>query len=152
MTCVLLPFPATSLTQMTSPPGVCPLQLPFQVTLTKQSPDMSAQAVIYKPNEHADEYIVFVEDVAEVSVGSEPLCCIDTRIYGPSRADSAVVQYEQWKTDKSIAMSRFLGQFSIVSYSPSNLILSPVNNRTHRPKCWIHRDELTGEISPIITL
>jgi len=29
---------------------------------------MSNQAVIYKPNEHADEYIVFVEDVAEVSL------------------------------------------------------------------------------------
>ena len=27
---------------------------------------MSVQAVIYKPNEHADEYIVFIEDVKEV--------------------------------------------------------------------------------------
>ena len=30
---------------------------------------MSAQACIWKPNEHADEYIVFVEDVKEVSWG-----------------------------------------------------------------------------------
>jgi hypothetical protein len=28
---------------------------------------MAAQAVIYKPNEHADEYMVFIGDVAEVS-------------------------------------------------------------------------------------
>ena len=28
---------------------------------------MSAHAIIYKPNEHADEYIVFVDDVKEVS-------------------------------------------------------------------------------------
>lgn len=31
------------------------------------SPVMAAQAVIYKPNEHADEYMVFIGDVAEVS-------------------------------------------------------------------------------------
>ena len=29
----------------------------------------STKAVIYKPNEHADEYMVFVEDVDEVSSG-----------------------------------------------------------------------------------
>lgn len=25
------------------------------------------QAIIYKPNEHADEYVIFVDDVKEVS-------------------------------------------------------------------------------------
>lgn len=58
----------------------------------KHGEGKSAIAVIWRPNEHADEYIVFVEDVAE---------------------------YEQWKEDKSIALSRFLGQFSIFKSSTS---------------------------------
>jgi hypothetical protein len=29
----------------------------------------TTQCVIYRPNEHAEEYIVFIDDVAEVSVG-----------------------------------------------------------------------------------
>lgn len=33
------------------------------------------------------------------------------------RADLCVcLQYEQWKTDKSVALARFVGQFSIVSW------------------------------------
>jgi len=47
---------------------------------------MSAHPIIYKPDPHGDEYIVFIEDPKE---------------------------YEDWKTDKSIALARFLGQFSI---------------------------------------
>lgn len=30
------------------------------------------QTVIYKPNEHADEYIVAIDDVAEVCVSTHP--------------------------------------------------------------------------------
>jgi hypothetical protein len=63
------------------------------------------QTVIYKPNEHADEYIVAIDDVAEVSP------CPSCLVY----RSSTDVQYEQWKTDKSIALSRFVGQFAIVS-------------------------------------
>ncbi|KAK4684483.1 hypothetical protein P7C73_g5695, partial [Tremellales sp. Uapishka_1] len=51
---------------------------------------MSNTTVIYKPNEHADEYIVFVEDEAE---------------------------YKQWKDQptgsKDLALARFVGQFAI---------------------------------------
>ncbi|KAK8869473.1 hypothetical protein IAR55_000037 [Kwoniella newhampshirensis] len=53
---------------------------------------MSAVAVIYKPNEHAEEYQVFIDDVAE---------------------------YEAWKSDKSIALSRFVGTFEIFKSSTS---------------------------------
>ncbi|KAI9637780.1 ribosome maturation protein [Dioszegia hungarica] len=52
----------------------------------------SAQTVIYRPNEHADEYIVFIDDEAE---------------------------YNAWKEDKSIALARFVGQFSIFKSSTS---------------------------------
>ncbi|RSH93774.1 hypothetical protein EHS25_006422 [Saitozyma podzolica] len=51
-----------------------------------------AKAVIWKPSEHADEYIVFVDDIKE---------------------------YEAWKEDKSIALSRFLGQFAIFKSATS---------------------------------
>ncbi|ODN92084.1 hypothetical protein L198_05756 [Cryptococcus wingfieldii CBS 7118] len=52
-----------------------------------------ANAVLYKPNEHADEYQVFVDDVAE---------------------------YEAWKGGaKDIALSRFLGIFSIFKSATS---------------------------------
>ena len=80
------------------------------------------QTVIYRPNEHADEYIVAIDDVAEVS--RVPL--IRPHIYLSHFAPSfnctagqrvhANNQYEQWKTDKSIALSRFVGQFAIVSH------------------------------------
>jgi len=77
------------------------------------------QTVIYKPNEHADEYIVAIDDVAEVSpcptLLSPCLLFISTLIM-PLRI-SADIQYEQWKTDKSIALSRFVGQFAIVSHT-----------------------------------
>lgn len=52
-------------------------------------------AVIYRPHEHADEYLVFVEDDKE---------------------------FKEWKAQpqggKSIALSRFVGNFSIVSPPP----------------------------------
>ncbi|WVQ86240.1 hypothetical protein IAT38_008408 [Cryptococcus sp. DSM 104549] len=53
----------------------------------------AAVAILYKPNEHADEYMVFVDDVAE---------------------------YERWKAGATeIALSRFLGQFSIYKSATS---------------------------------
>lgn len=49
-------------------------------------------AVIYRPHEHADEYLVFIDDEAE---------------------------YQEWKDQpiggKSIALARFIGNFVIVS-------------------------------------
>lgn len=49
-------------------------------------------AVIWRPHEHADEYLVFVDDEAE---------------------------YKQWKEQpvggKDIALARFIGNFEIVS-------------------------------------
>ena len=60
--------------------------------MTGQHDNNPVQTVIYKPNEHADEYIVAIDDVAE---------------------------YEQWKTDKSIALSRFVGQFAIFKSATS---------------------------------
>ncbi|KAE8542791.1 hypothetical protein D1P53_000854 [Cryptococcus gattii VGV] len=52
-----------------------------------------AVAVVYKPNEYADEYMVFVDDVAD---------------------------YERWKDGaKDIALSRFIGQFSIYKSATS---------------------------------
>lgn len=49
-------------------------------------------SVIYRPSEHADEYIVFIDDEAE---------------------------YKQWKAQplggKDIALARFIGNFEIVS-------------------------------------
>jgi len=49
-------------------------------------------AVIYRPHEHAEEYLVFVDDEAE---------------------------YKQWKEQpqggKDIALARFIGNFNIVS-------------------------------------
>jgi hypothetical protein len=38
--------------------------------MTGQHDNTPIQTVIYKPNEHADEYLVIVDDVAEVSRGS----------------------------------------------------------------------------------
>jgi hypothetical protein len=38
--------------------------------MTGQHDTTPVQTVIYKPNEHADEYIVAIDDVAEVSPGS----------------------------------------------------------------------------------
>ncbi|KAK1925222.1 ribosome maturation protein [Papiliotrema laurentii] len=56
----------------------------------------TTQAVVYKASnnriDHAEEYIVFVEDVKE---------------------------YEQWKSDKSIALARFIGTFQIFKSSTS---------------------------------
>jgi hypothetical protein len=76
------------------------------------------QTVIYKPNEHADEYIVAIDDVAEVSLSFYPLTISPSHhtlnLFG--KEDYADKQYEQWKTDKSIALSRFVGQFAIVSH------------------------------------
>jgi hypothetical protein len=76
------------------------------------------QTVIYKPNEHADEYIVAIDDVAEVSGHlsslSSPSLVLLTLLLLEERV-RANIQYEQWKTDKSIALSRFVGQFAIVS-------------------------------------
>ncbi|WVO16917.1 hypothetical protein L204_104603 [Cryptococcus depauperatus] len=53
----------------------------------------TATAVVYKPNEHEDEYMVFVDDVAE---------------------------YQRWlEGDKSIALARFIGQFAIFKSATS---------------------------------
>jgi len=60
--------------------------------MTGQHDNRPAQAIIYKPDEHADEYMVLVDDVAE---------------------------WEQWKADKSIALSRFVGQFAIYKSATS---------------------------------
>ncbi|CAD6574989.1 MAG: hypothetical protein TREMPRED_001265 [Tremellales sp. Tagirdzhanova-0007] len=53
---------------------------------------MSNHPVIWRPNEHADEYIVYIEDVEE---------------------------WIKWKEDKSIAMALFVAQFSIFKSSTS---------------------------------
>lgn len=49
-------------------------------------------AVIYRPDEHADEYLVFIDDE---------------------------VEFKQWKAEpvggKDIALARFIGNFNIVS-------------------------------------
>jgi hypothetical protein len=45
--------------------------------MTGQHDQTPVQTVIYKPNEHADEYIVAIDDVAEVSL---PLSLSSPRI------------------------------------------------------------------------
>jgi hypothetical protein len=74
--------------------------------MSTQQHGAAAQAVIWKPNEHADEYMVFVDDPKEVSILVP---------FMSTRTVAHATQYEAWKEDKSIALSRFLGQFSIVS-------------------------------------
>ncbi|ORY30037.1 ribosome maturation protein [Naematelia encephala] len=48
--------------------------------------NLTTTAVIYKPGPHAAEYIVYIDDSRD---------------------------YEAWKGDKSIALSRFVGDFAI---------------------------------------
>ncbi|RXK35215.1 hypothetical protein M231_07518 [Tremella mesenterica] len=52
-------------------------------------PDKAARTVIYKPDPHGPEYLVFVDDV---------------------------VEYERWKAgDRSIALALIIGKFAIYS-------------------------------------
>lgn len=101
-----LPFNYNYSTSITHIPTSTTTTYTTPTTMTGQHDNNPVQTVIYKPNEHADEYIVAIDDVAEVGPPS-----LSSRV--GSRTD---VQYEQWKTDKSIALSRFVGQFAIVSH------------------------------------
>ena len=61
---------------------------------------MAAKACIYKPNEHADEYMVFIEDTKEVSGAS-------TLVYTPvsprSQGDVPSVHVWQYIVDLLIS-------------------------------------------------
>ena len=46
------------------------------------STQASNHAIIYKPHQHADEYIVFIEDTKEVSPGiTMILCLVTTKVF-----------------------------------------------------------------------
>lgn len=73
-------------------------------------------AVIYRPHEHAEEYIVFIDDEAE---------------------------YKEWKAQpqggKSIALARFIGNFEIVSVPSASRVTShlprnPADISTNQPQ------------------
>lgn len=66
--------------------------------------------VIYRPHEHADEYLVFVDDEKE---------------------------YKEWvaqpEGSKSIALSRFIGNFGVVSRPGSQPLVVRGARSLHRP-------------------
>lgn len=75
---------------------------------------MSAHGVVWRPHEHADEYIVFIDDE---------------------------VEFKAWKEQpaggRDIALARFIGNFVIVSWSRSRCGRGPSRAESAwRGPCW----------------
>lgn len=96
------------------------------------------QAIIYKPNEHADEYVIFVDDVKEVSFSRHH----STLIIPRSSADWTVRAVERGQEHSSRPIHRYLHYREYLSRVfrltvPLTLAVQVVDFGPHR-SAWGH--------------